>query len=390
LLTMNIDTGIGTREQILLTEILRRCDPILLKLSMCSSVSKAAGGGGAQCAIGEPGSDSNVGVLGVVAGNALIAKDGDTRGVDDDVLAKGGGDLLGSIDNSAIVLVTAGDDNSSATRRVPTSTCIVAAHRSLIGIGPRRRRRPWGGSGSLARVLEELTMTGGIAMSVLPMDDDNVAQCVVNSHDMPSDSGNPVAHNIGATAGGAISGEGSGANVLVVPFVNSGEIMLLANGGFRWPICGTGLGNNDGVLAARGTHIVGAARDSSSTLSGKSGTDGGGIVDTGGRGRAFDAGVTGDNCLPQHPRASHAFLACLSATSYARFARHSWLQPHEARYRDGNVSVASAQRPTGPFSIVPPKSARCGPPPWTSPGLKGFPMRIQITCRDTHRERCYP
>jgi hypothetical protein len=42
--TMNFDTGIGTREQIILVEILWRCDSILLKLSTCFSGSEAVGG----------------------------------------------------------------------------------------------------------------------------------------------------------------------------------------------------------------------------------------------------------------------------------------------------------------------------------------------------------
>jgi hypothetical protein len=45
---MNSGTGIGTREQNLLAEILQHCDSILQTLSTCSNGSKAVGGG-ARC-----------------------------------------------------------------------------------------------------------------------------------------------------------------------------------------------------------------------------------------------------------------------------------------------------------------------------------------------------
>jgi hypothetical protein len=40
---------------------------------------------------------------------------------------------------------------------MPTSTRTAVAHRSRIGIGSGHQQKPWGGSGSLARALEELT-----------------------------------------------------------------------------------------------------------------------------------------------------------------------------------------------------------------------------------------
>jgi hypothetical protein len=91
--TMNFDTGIGTREQIILVEILWRCDSILLKLSTCFSGSEAVGGH-AWPAIRDLGGDSGTNVMGVVTDNVLIASDGRARGVDDNVLAKdnGGGE----------------------------------------------------------------------------------------------------------------------------------------------------------------------------------------------------------------------------------------------------------------------------------------------------------
>ncbi len=87
--TMNSGTGIETREQILLAEILWRCDSILLKLSMCFGCSEATSGG-ARCAI-----DNLHGGAGV-PGNILITNNNNTRGVGNDVLAKsgGGGGLL--------------------------------------------------------------------------------------------------------------------------------------------------------------------------------------------------------------------------------------------------------------------------------------------------------
>jgi hypothetical protein len=86
--------------------------------------------------------------------------------VDDDILAKdgGGGDPLGSIDDSVVQLTVAGNGNNSATWRVSTSTHIVATRHSLIRIGPGRRRKPWGGSVSLARALVELTVEGDVAI----------------------------------------------------------------------------------------------------------------------------------------------------------------------------------------------------------------------------------
>jgi hypothetical protein len=160
---MNSGTGIGTREQFLLVELLRRCDSILQTFSACSSVSEAVGGG-ALCAIRDFGDDIGAGVQRAVVGDVLIASDGSNRGVGDDALAKGGGggDHLSSIDESAVLLAAVGDGNSSAARRVPTSMPTVAARRNYIVTGLGHRRKPWGESRSLARALEELTATGGI------------------------------------------------------------------------------------------------------------------------------------------------------------------------------------------------------------------------------------
>jgi hypothetical protein len=58
---MNSGTGIGTREQFLLVELLRRCDSILQTFSACSSVSEAVGDG-ALCAIRDFGDDIGAGV----------------------------------------------------------------------------------------------------------------------------------------------------------------------------------------------------------------------------------------------------------------------------------------------------------------------------------------
>jgi hypothetical protein len=76
--------------------------------------------------------------LGSCRGDVMIASDGSARGVDDNVLAKGGGggDLLGSIGDSAVQLVVTGDGDSSAMRRVSTLMCTAAARRSRITIGP--------------------------------------------------------------------------------------------------------------------------------------------------------------------------------------------------------------------------------------------------------------
>jgi hypothetical protein len=135
---MNSNTGIRTREQILLINILWIYDSILLKLSKCSSTSEAAGG----CAwgtIGDLGGDGGTDVLGAVAGDVLIVSNGDARGIDDNILAKGGegGDLLGSINDSVVQLAVADNGDSSAMRRVPNSTRTGAAHHSHIGIGSR-------------------------------------------------------------------------------------------------------------------------------------------------------------------------------------------------------------------------------------------------------------
>jgi hypothetical protein len=137
--TMNSDTGIGTREQILLAKIRRHCDSILPRLSTCSGGSKAVGSG-ARRAIEEPGGDGGACVLGAIAGDVLIASNGNTKGIDDDVLAKDGGrgDPLGSIDDNAVQLTVTSNSDSSTVRRELTSMCTVAAHRShiRIGLGP--------------------------------------------------------------------------------------------------------------------------------------------------------------------------------------------------------------------------------------------------------------
>jgi hypothetical protein len=52
------DTGIGTRERILLAEILWRCDSIQMKLRKFSSTNEAAGSG-ARGAIGDLGEDGS-------------------------------------------------------------------------------------------------------------------------------------------------------------------------------------------------------------------------------------------------------------------------------------------------------------------------------------------
>jgi hypothetical protein len=67
--------------------------------------------------IGDLGGDlhGGAGVKVAITGDVLIANDDRTRGIGDDVLAKGGsgGDLLISIDDSDTLLMAAGDDNSS-------------------------------------------------------------------------------------------------------------------------------------------------------------------------------------------------------------------------------------------------------------------------------------
>jgi hypothetical protein len=209
--TMNSDAGIGTREQILLVEILRHCESILLKLSMCSSVSKVVGGG-ARCAIGEPGGDGGADVLGAVADNALIVRNSDTKGIDDDVLATddGGGDPLGSIDDGAAQLAVTGNDDSSAVRRVSTSMRIVAAHHSRIGIGPGRHRKPWGGSTSLARALAEFTAEGDVAIGVCVSDCIAVSGLSTDGIDLGTGGTIGVMHNDdGGDARGAGSSVGS-------------------------------------------------------------------------------------------------------------------------------------------------------------------------------------
>jgi hypothetical protein len=75
-------------------------------------------------------------------------------------------------------------------------------------------------------------------MSAMLVDDNNVSLHAVDGLHAPSAGGNPVADNLCATTGGTIGGEGNSANVLVAPVVVSGEIVLLVDGGFGWPICG--------------------------------------------------------------------------------------------------------------------------------------------------------
>jgi hypothetical protein len=155
-------------------------------------------------------------------------------------------------------------------------------------------------------------------MSAMPVDDSNVALHAVDGLHAPSADGNPVTDNLCATTGGAIGGEGNGANVLVAPVAVSGEIVLLVDGGFGWPICGAGLGNDGGALAAGGTHITGAARDNSGTLGSGGGlrarvgskapSEGGGDnvgVDDFAKvaGSSLSTGIMGDNWDPGSARA---------------------------------------------------------------------------------------
>jgi hypothetical protein len=75
---------------------------------------------------------------------------------------------------------------------------------------------------------------------------------------------------------GALSGSNdSGANVLVAPGADSGEIVLLTNGRFGWPIGSTELGNDIGALAVGGVHNARAAQDNISTLGGTNNKIGG-------------------------------------------------------------------------------------------------------------------
>jgi hypothetical protein len=112
---MTSDTEIRAREQILLAEILRCCDSILLKLSMCTGTSfSEAVGGGAWCTIDNPGGDGGVGILRAMVGDMLVESDGGTSSAGEDVLAKdgGGGDRLRSIDDSTTLLAAASDGDS--------------------------------------------------------------------------------------------------------------------------------------------------------------------------------------------------------------------------------------------------------------------------------------
>jgi hypothetical protein len=95
--TMNPAIGIGTGEQILLAEILWRCDSILQTLSVCSSDSEAVGDG-AWCAIGGLGGNNDASVLGGAmgadsGGDALTATGGDAMAV-----ISSGGAMGGELD----------------------------------------------------------------------------------------------------------------------------------------------------------------------------------------------------------------------------------------------------------------------------------------------------
>jgi hypothetical protein len=129
---MNVDNGIGTREQILLAEILWHYDSILLKMSTCI-------GDGARQAIVDLGGDSSTSILGAETGDMLITSYSGARDVDDNVLAKGGGNILGSIDDSAVQLTVTSNGDSSTAWRVSTSTCTAVAQCSHIRIGSGRR-----------------------------------------------------------------------------------------------------------------------------------------------------------------------------------------------------------------------------------------------------------
>jgi hypothetical protein len=142
--TMNSGTSIRTGEQILLTEILWCCDSILQTLSACNS---EAAGGNARCTIGGLGSNGGAGVL----GSAVGADSGNNA------LTIFGGDAMATTNNGGTM---------GGQLEARSGSSLVTDHRPIhVAMGSRRRRKPLGGSRSLVRVLEELTVEGDISDS---------------------------------------------------------------------------------------------------------------------------------------------------------------------------------------------------------------------------------
>jgi hypothetical protein len=112
-------------------------------LTACSSGSEASGDDG-HCAIEGLGGNDSVGVLGGAVGTDS----------NDDALTVIGGDTMATINYSGAM---------GGELDARSSSSLVADHRRIrIAIGSGRRRKPWGGSRSLARAREELTVEGDV------------------------------------------------------------------------------------------------------------------------------------------------------------------------------------------------------------------------------------
>jgi hypothetical protein len=234
---MNSDTGIGTGEQILLAEILRRCDTILQTLTVCSSSSKTAGGG-ARCTIGGLGGDGGASVLGGTV---------DTNS---------GNDALTVICGDAMATINI---SGAMGGKLDTHNCgsLVAVHRHIrIAIGPGSRRKPWGGCKSLARAREEHTVEGNVAIDVHINDSISMSSASLGTGNVAA-----VIGAIGAicSGGGSITIGGGDANLNASTLRVGGDDNILGAGDLG--TSGRCLSGGSDVQAMGG-NILGTSSDS--------------------------------------------------------------------------------------------------------------------------------
>jgi hypothetical protein len=230
---------------------------------------------------------------------------------------------------------------------MPTSTRTAVAHRSRIGIGSGHQQKPWGGSGSLARALEELTAGSSVNVIGVFGGDDALASGALDAVTHSS----AVIRDIKDTQdNGEVLGFGRGDSLNTDGGSNHSLFAIDDVGGvLDNAIC-------DIFAVGDGAMVLGVGMESGRNgLGAEVGGIGGGSRGMGGK--FGSKGSLGDRPSIKDVRTAPT---------------HASLQPREARHRNGDGSIVSTESPAGPLFLDPLKSARYGPPPWLRPGLEGF------------------